>query len=152
MLMQNYNKNWDQVWKGQLTGMNITSKRTIERQNFYLYSLIDFSFHGLDRLIVLLFENSAHRTAFTGYFLPKVEIKDYNIIDRKFCFDQPVKNDLTTYDNTQKNYNMTQYNNLNLKSSNSELDKIDFNYGTKVTLSLSSNVIGDSNNEMYHAL
>ena len=52
----------------------------------------------------------------------------------------------------KKNYNMTQYNNLNLKSSDSELDKIDFNYGTKVTLSLSSNVIGDSNNEMYHAL
>ena len=34
------------------------------------------------------------------YFLPKVEMKDYNaLIDGKKFFDQPVKNYLRTYEN-----------------------------------------------------
>ena len=36
-------------------------------------------------------------------YLPTAEIKDYNVmIDRKNFFDQPVKNDLGTYDNIRK--------------------------------------------------
>ena len=36
----------------------------------------------------------------TRYFLPKVEMKDYNaLIDGKNFFDQPVKNYLRTYEN-----------------------------------------------------
>ena len=41
---------------------------------------------------------------------------------------------------------MTQYNTLNVKLSNSQL-KYELRYGTKVTLNLSSNVIGGSNDE-----
>ena len=41
--------------------------------------------------------------AHTGYFVPKVEIKDYNVMaDGQNFFDQPVKNDLRTYDNVRK--------------------------------------------------
>ena len=49
---------------------------------------------------MLLFENNAHQAIHTKYFLPTIEIKDYNImIDRKNCFfHQPVKNDLRTYE------------------------------------------------------
>ena len=37
------------------------------------------------------------------YFLPTVEIKDYNvIIDRQNFFNQPEKNGLVTYANIQK--------------------------------------------------
>ena len=37
------------------------------------------------------------------YFLPTVEIKDYNVrIDGKNFFDQPVKNNQRTYDNIRK--------------------------------------------------
>ena len=37
------------------------------------------------------------------YFLPTVEIKDNNImIDGQTFFDQPVKNNLRTYDNIKK--------------------------------------------------
>ena len=50
-----------------------------ERQNKYLYYLIDPSFQGVNRLFVLSFENNAHRIKHTGCFLPKVEINDYNI-------------------------------------------------------------------------
>ena len=36
-------------------------------------------------------------------FFPTVEIKDYNVkIDGKNLFDQPVKNDVRTYDNITK--------------------------------------------------
>ena len=34
----------------------------------------------------------------TGYFLPKVKIKDYNVmINGKNFFDQPIENNSTTY-------------------------------------------------------
>ena len=44
---------------------------------------------------------------------------------------------------------MTQYNILNVKSSNSQLNKLKsgIKNGTEVTLKLSSNVVGDSNDE-----
>ena len=37
------------------------------------------------------------------YYIPNVEIKDYNVmIDGKNFFDQPVKNDKVTYENIRK--------------------------------------------------
>ena len=44
---------------------------------------------------------------------------------------------------------MTQYNTLNVKLSNSQLNKLKsgIKYSTEVTLKISSNVIGDSNDE-----
>ena len=38
-----------------------------------------------------------------GYYLPRIEVKDYNaMIDGKKFFNQPVKIDLKTYDNILK--------------------------------------------------
>ena len=44
---------------------------------------------------------------------------------------------------------MTQYNNLNVKLSSSQLDKLKsrIKIGTEVTLNLSTNMIGDTNDE-----
>ena len=43
------------------------------------------------------------RTSSKRYYLPNVEIKDYNVmIDGKNFFDQPVKNDKVTYENIRK--------------------------------------------------
>ena len=44
---------------------------------------------------------------------------------------------------------MTQYNILNVKLSNSQLNKLKsgIQNGTEVTLKISSNIVGDSNNE-----
>ena len=40
-----------------------------------------------------LFENENDRVSFSKYFLPKIEIKDYNVlIDGKPFFEIPVKN------------------------------------------------------------
>ena len=50
-----------------------------------------------------MFENEDDRKVSTGYYFPKVEIKDYNVMfDGKIFFDQPVKNNLRTYDNVRK--------------------------------------------------
>ena len=72
------------------------------RQNQYLGYLIDPSFQGVNRLFVLSSEDIAHQARHIGFFLPKVEIKDYNVmIKGQNFFDQPVKNDMRTYDNIQ---------------------------------------------------
>ena len=52
---------------------------------------------------MLSFENENDRTAHTEYYLPKVEIKDYNVkIDGKIFFDQPINNDIKTHENIWK--------------------------------------------------
>ena len=57
----------------------------------------------MNRLFVVLFENNAHQTTHTTYFLPTIKIKDYNVInDGRNFFDQIGKNYLRTYKNIQK--------------------------------------------------
>ena len=49
------------------------------------------SFQGVNRLFVFSFENENDRKSHSNYYLPKVEIKDYNvIIHSKNVFDQPI--------------------------------------------------------------
>ena len=72
-------------------------------QNRYLNHLINPSFQGVNRLFVLSFENENDRTSHSTYYLPKVEIKDYNVmIDGKNFFDQPINSDLKTYENIRR--------------------------------------------------
>ena len=50
--------------------------------------------------MVLSFKHNGGRTSYPRYYLTLAEIKDYNImIDGQNFFDQPVKNNLITYDN-----------------------------------------------------
>ena len=84
------------------------SKATLQTENPYLDYLVDPSFQGEIRLFVLPFEDNTHRTRHTGYFLPKVEIKDYNVlIDGQNFFDQSLKNDLRTYHKICKDVNLS---------------------------------------------
>ena len=65
--------------------------------------LVDPSFQGINRLFVLSFENEDDRTSHSTYYLPKVEIKNYNVmIDGKNFSDQPINSDLKTYENIRK--------------------------------------------------
>ena len=59
-------------------------------QNRYLHYLIIPSFQGPSRLFVLAFENENGRTSHSTYYLPKVEIKDYNVMidGRNFLINQ----------------------------------------------------------------
>ena len=68
-----------------------------------LNHLVEPSFQGVNRLLVLALENDAQRTSSKRYYLLNVEIKDYNVmIDGKNFFDQIVKNNKVTYDNIRK--------------------------------------------------
>ena len=69
-------------------------------QNRYLNYLINPSFQGVNRLFalsfenendrILSFENENNRTSHSTYYLPKVEIKDYNVMtdSRNFLISQ----------------------------------------------------------------
>ena len=67
-------------------------------QNRYFNHLVDPSFQGVNRIFVLPFENENDRTSHSTYYLPKVEIKDHNVmIDDKNFFDQPINSNIKTY-------------------------------------------------------
>ena len=70
-----------------------------QTKNNNLNYLIDPTFTNVNRLSVLSFENETGRTSFSKYFLPKAEIKDFNIlIDGKQFFEIPVKNKKEEYE------------------------------------------------------
>ena len=79
------------------------SKPELLAQNPNLNHLIEPSFQGVNRLFVLALENDDDRTSYNQYYLPTVEIKDYNImINCENLFDQPIKNNKVTYENIRK--------------------------------------------------
>ena len=78
------------------------TKVSTERPNEYFDFLVDPSFQRTNRRSVLLFENEAQRTSYKRYYLPTREIKSYNVMIDGQNFDQPVRNDLITYDNIRK--------------------------------------------------
>ena len=79
------------------------SKPELLAQNPNLNHLVEPSFQGVHRLFVLAFEDDNDRTSDDEYYLPTVEIKDYNImINGENFFDQPIKNNKVTYENIRK--------------------------------------------------
>ena len=72
-------------------------------QKKYLNHLINPSFQGVNRLFVLSFENENDRTSHSTYYLPNVEIKDYNVmIHGRHFFHQPINSMNKTYKNVRK--------------------------------------------------
>ena len=76
---------------------------------------LDASFQGVKRLFVLAFDNSTlangndsakkvKRDISTKYFLPRVEITNYNVLtDGKNFYDQPISDLIRKYDVIRKN-------------------------------------------------
>ena len=72
-------------------------KQELLAQNANLNHLIEPSVQGINRLFVLAFENDDQIISNKRFYIPNVEIKDYNVmIDGKHFFDQPIKNDKVT--------------------------------------------------------
>ena len=91
-----------------------------QTRNNNLNYLIDPAFTNVNRLFVLSFknehgnddENESVRTSFSIYYIPKVEIKDFNVLnDGKPFFEIPVKNKEEAYEEilgmTKNNYYTT---------------------------------------------
>ena len=83
------------------------SQMTVQSNNNNLNYLIDPTFTNVIRLFILSFQRIAgennttkdYRGSFSYYYVPKVEIKDFNVlIDRKSFFDLSVKNEEEVYE------------------------------------------------------
>ena len=74
---------------------------TVQPQNNNLNYLIDPAFTNVNRLFVLPFtRNNAgdNRDFFSDYYVPNVEIKDFNVlIDGKSFFDLLIRNEEEAY-------------------------------------------------------
>ena len=96
---------------------------TIQPQNNNLNCLIDPTFTNVNRLFVLSFQRIAgennttkdYRDSFSHYYVPNVEIKDFNVlIDGKSFFDLPVKNEEEAYEKIIEMSNNNDYTTGNL--------------------------------------
>ena len=79
------------------------SKPEFLAQNPNLNNLVEPIFQRVNRLFVSAFENDTQRTSAKGYYLPNIEIKDYNVmINGENLFDQLVKDNRVTYENIRE--------------------------------------------------
>ena len=67
---------------------------SMQARNHCLDYLINPIFQGVNTFFVLSFENETNRIECTGYYLPKVEIRNYNVmitggnfLDQSIIFD-----------------------------------------------------------------
>ena len=98
-IIQNYYNILNQDSNAQLAGININQKYQTTDKKQYFNQLVDPSFQGANKLIVLLLRNAADRTSHRGYKCPKEAIETYNVkIDGRNFFDRPLTNGERTYD------------------------------------------------------
>ena len=104
--MKNFLPQLKSGFKRKISWNKYLTKPELLAQDANLNYLIEPSFQGVNRFFVLAFEHDNDndwRTSNKRYYIPNVEIKDYNVmIDGKNFFDQPVKNDKVTYENIRK--------------------------------------------------
>ena len=95
---------------------------TIQNNNNNLNYLVDPTFTNVNRLFVLSLERieennvkKDYRDSFSHYYVPKVQIKDFNVlIDGKRFFDLPVKNEEEAYEKIIEISNNNDYTTGNL--------------------------------------
>ena len=87
-------------FKREIIWNKYRSQMTTEAvNNNNLNILIDLTFANSNRLFVLAYQNADDRQSFSQFYLPKVMVKDYNvIIDKLAFFDLPLKTEEEAYD------------------------------------------------------
>ena len=92
---ENDNKLLEQLKKGfkrTVTWNKYRSEISNQAKNNHLNYLIDPTLTNVNRLFVLSLENETDRHSFSKYYVPKIEVKDFNVlIDGKLFFEIPVK-------------------------------------------------------------
>ena len=72
---------------------------TTEAVNNNLNISIESTFINVSRLFVLAYQNADDRQSFSQFYLPKVLVKDFNvIIDKLAFFDLPIKTEEEAYE------------------------------------------------------
>ena len=86
-------------FKREIIWNKYRSQMTTEVVNNNLNILIDPTFTNVNRLIVLAYQNTDDRQSFPQFYLPRVMVKDYNvIIDKLAFFDLPIKTEEEAYE------------------------------------------------------
>ena len=102
-------------FKREIIWNKCRSQMSTEAINNNLNILIDPTFTNVNRLFVLAYQvdanNNDNRQSFSQFYLPRVMVKDYNvIIDKLAFFDLPMKNEEEAYEkiiNISKNNEYT---------------------------------------------
>ena len=130
------------------------SQMTIQNNNNNLNYLIDRTFTNVNRSFVLSCERieednveKDHRNSFSHYYVPIVQIRDFNVItDGKSFFDLPIKNEEEAYEKIidMSNNNYTSGNLLDFAyyEENYKLIAIDLSKQTKIKDPQQINFIG----------
>ena len=75
------------------------SQMSTEAANNNLNILIDATFTNVKRLFVLAYHTAANRQSLSQFYMPRVMIKDFNvIIDKLVFFDLPIKTEEEAYE------------------------------------------------------
>ena len=86
-------------FKREIIWHKYRSQMTIEAVNNILNILIDPTFTNVNRLFVLAYQNADDRQSFSQFYLPRVMVKDFNvIIDKLAFFDLPIKTEEEAYE------------------------------------------------------
>ena len=86
-------------FKRQIKWKKYRLQMSTEAINNNLNILIDPTFTNLNRLFVLAYQIAIDRQSFSTFYLPRVMIKDYNvIIDKLAFFDLPIKTEEEAYE------------------------------------------------------
>ena len=86
-------------FKREIIWNKYRSQMTTEAINNNLDILIDPTFTNVNRLFVLAYQNADDRQSFSQFYLPKVLVKDFNvIIDKLAFFDLPIKTEEEAYE------------------------------------------------------
>ena len=95
-------ENIKQGFKRTISWNKYRSEIITQTKNNNLYYLTDPTFRNINRLFVLSFKNGNDdlaRNSFDKYYMPLVEIKDFNaLVENKPFFDQSVKNKQEAYE------------------------------------------------------
>ena len=85
-------------FKREIIWNKYRSQMTAEAINNNLNILIDPTFTNVNRLFVLAYQNADDRQSFSQFYLPRVMVKDFNvIIDKLAFFDLPIKTEEEAY-------------------------------------------------------
>ena len=108
---ENLTKQLDEEFKRSVCWIEYKSKietKYLDANNITRFPL-DASFQGVNRLFVLDFDNTgngnkkAERDSYRKYFLPNVDITNYNVlIDGKNFYDQPINDQIKKYHEIRK--------------------------------------------------
>ena len=85
-------------FKREIIWNKYRSQMTMEAINNNLNILIDPTFTNVNRLFVLAYQNVDDGQSYDEFYLPKVMVKDYVIIDKLAFFDLPIKTEEKAYE------------------------------------------------------